>query len=59
MSYKIDVVETEYDSFIEFLNRNTASQYDLEKDTPKQLPFDIETNYYKSQQTLKIAGFCK
>ena len=45
MSYKIDVVETEYDSFIEFLNRNTASQYDLEKDTPKQLPFDIETNY--------------
>ena len=44
VSYKIDVVETEYDSFIEFLNRNTASQYDLEKDTPKQLPFDIETN---------------
>ena len=31
VSYKIDVVETEYDSFIEFLNRNTASQYDLEK----------------------------
>lgn len=44
VSYKIDVLETEYDSFIEFLNRNTASQYDLEKDTPKQLPFDIETN---------------
>ncbi len=29
---------------MEFLKRNTASQYDLEKDTPKQLPFDIETN---------------
>ena len=42
MSYKIDVVETEYDSFIEFLNRNTASQYDLEKDTPKQLPLILK-----------------
>lgn len=44
VSYHIDVVQTEYDAFIEFLNRNTAGNYDLHEEEPKKLPFDIPTN---------------
>jgi len=42
VSYQIDVVKEDYDEFIQFLNRITASNYDLEKDF-KLLPFDIST----------------
>ncbi|PNZ25785.1 IMPACT family member yigZ [Staphylococcus petrasii] len=43
VSYHIDVVQTEYDEFIEFLNRNTAGNYDLHEEETKKLPFDIPT----------------
>ncbi|MBF7017639.1 YigZ family protein [Staphylococcus durrellii] len=43
VSYLIDVISTEYDSFIEFLNRTTASNYELTEEEIKRLPFDIET----------------
>lgn len=42
VSYQIDVVKEDYDEFIQFLNRITASNYDLEEDF-KLLPFDIST----------------
>lgn len=42
VSYQIDVVKQDYDEFIQFLNRITASNYDLEEDF-KLLPFDIST----------------
>lgn len=42
VSYQIDVVKQDYDEFIQFLNRITASNYDLEEDI-KLLPFDIST----------------
>lgn len=35
VSYHIDVVQTEYDEFIEFLNRNTAGNYDLHEEETK------------------------
>lgn len=43
VSYHIDVVETELESFIEFLNRITSGNYDLQQEEPKLLPFDIPT----------------
>lgn len=43
VSYQIDVVEEDYDEFIQFLNRITASNYDLEEEDIKLLPFDIST----------------
>lgn len=42
VSYQIDVVKEDYDEFIQFLNRITASNYDLEEDF-KLLPFYIST----------------
>ena len=42
VSYQIDVVKEDYDEFIQFLKRITASNYDLEEDF-KLLPFDIST----------------
>ena len=44
VSYQIDVVEADYDDYVDFLNRVTAGQYDLETGEPMRLPFDIETN---------------
>ncbi|MCG1509564.1 YigZ family protein [Staphylococcus epidermidis] len=44
VSYQIDVVKNEYDTFIDFLNRITSGNYDLKQDDIKLLPFDIETN---------------
>lgn len=44
VSYQIDVVKNEYDSFIDFLNRITSGNYDLKQEDLKLLPFDIETN---------------
>jgi len=44
VSYQIDVVETEYDDFIEFLNRTTAGNYELNTEEIKMLPFDITTD---------------
>lgn len=44
VSYHIDVVQTEYEAFIEFLNRNTAGNYNLKEEETKKLPFDIPTN---------------
>ncbi|BCU51692.1 putative YigZ family protein [Staphylococcus auricularis] len=44
VSYQIDVVADEYDDFIDFLNRITASQYDLETHDAMRLPFDIPTD---------------
>ena len=43
VSYQIDVVKEDYDEFIQFLNRITASNYDLEEEDFKLLPFDIST----------------
>ncbi|OLS04597.1 ABC transporter [Staphylococcus epidermidis] len=44
VSYQIDVVETEYDDFIAFLNKTTAGNYELNTEDIKMLPFDITTN---------------
>lgn len=44
VSYQIDVVKNEYDAFIDFLNRITSGNYDLQQKDIKLLPFDIETN---------------
>lgn len=44
VSYQIDVVKNEYDTFIDFLNRITSRNYDLKQEDIKLLPFDIETN---------------
>lgn len=43
VSYQIDVVKQDCDEFIQFLNRITASNYDLEEEDIKLLPFDIST----------------
>ncbi|OEL03615.1 YigZ family protein [Staphylococcus casei] len=43
VSYQIDVVETEYPQFIDFLNRITAGNYDLIENDSVRLPFDIPT----------------
>ncbi|MCU5745832.1 YigZ family protein [Staphylococcus sp. SQ8-PEA] len=43
VSYHIDVVEEDYDQFIDFLNRITSGNYELTKDEPMRLPFDIDT----------------
>lgn len=43
VSYQIDVVETEYPQFIDFLNRITAGNYDLIENDIVRLPFDIPT----------------
>ena len=44
VSYQIDVVEAEYESFISFLNSITSGKYGLIKQDMVQLPFDIPTN---------------
>ena len=44
VSYQIDVVKNEYDTFIDFLNRITSGNYDLKQEDLKLLPFEIETN---------------
>ena len=44
VSYQIDVVQTEYDDFIAFLNKNTAGNFELREADVKKLPFDIPTN---------------
>lgn len=41
VSYHIDVVKTDYDQFIDFLNRNTSGNYDLIENEVVRLPFDI------------------
>lgn len=43
VSYQIDVVKDEYDEFLQFLNRITASNYDIKEEDIKLLPFDIVT----------------
>ena len=40
VSYQIDVVKNEYDTFIDFLNRITSGNYDLKQEDIKLLPFD-------------------
>lgn len=44
VSYQIDVVASDYDEFIAFLNRTTSGNYDLEKGEVMRLPFDIPTD---------------
>lgn len=44
VSYHIDVVKTDYDQFIDFLNRNTSGNYDLIENEVVRLPFDISTS---------------
>lgn len=44
VSYEIDVVQTEYDDFIEFLNKTTAGNYEIQTEESKMLPFDITTD---------------
>ncbi|CAM4079537.1 YigZ family protein [Staphylococcus schweitzeri] len=43
VSYYIDVVKTDYNDFINFLNQITAGNFELTEDNTKQLPFDIPT----------------
>ena len=43
VSYSIDVVATEYDAFLAFLNRTTAGKFDLIEGEVKHLPFDLTT----------------
>ncbi|EKU48518.1 YigZ family protein [Staphylococcus massiliensis] len=42
VSYDIDVIETERDDFIDFLNRHTQSNYELHEGDVTRLPFDLE-----------------
>jgi len=44
VSYHIDVVETDYSTFIDFLNRTTSGNYDLDEGDAMRLPFDISTD---------------
>lgn len=44
VSYRIDVLEDDYEDFINFLNRITASTFELDEEQVTRLPFDIETN---------------
>lgn len=44
VSYHIDVVKTDYDQFIDFLNRNTSGNNDLIENEVVRLPFDIPTS---------------
>lgn len=43
VSYDIDVVKSDYEDFINFLNKTTAGNYTLTEESPKLLPFDIPT----------------
>ncbi|MBH9580309.1 YigZ family protein [Staphylococcus felis] len=42
VTYYIDVIQEEYDDFIQFLNQYTQGNYDLTEDEVKRLPFDID-----------------
>ncbi|MDW4049811.1 YigZ family protein [Staphylococcus saprophyticus] len=44
VSYQIDVVASDYDEFIAFLNRTTSGNYDLAEGEVMRLPFDIPTD---------------
>ncbi|EHY91633.1 hypothetical protein SSME_20100 [Staphylococcus saprophyticus subsp. saprophyticus KACC 16562] len=44
VSYQIDVVASDYDEFIAFLNRTTSGNYYLEEGEVMRLPFDIPTD---------------
>ncbi|MDW4202634.1 YigZ family protein [Staphylococcus saprophyticus] len=44
VSYQIDVVASDYDEFIAFLNRKTSGNYDLVEGEVMRLPFDIPTD---------------
>ena len=44
VSYQIDVVNSDYDTFLEFLNRTTSGNYNLIEGETVRLPFDIPTN---------------
>lgn len=44
VSYQIDVVASDYDEFIAFLNRTTSGNYDLVEGEVMRLPFDIQTD---------------
>lgn len=44
VSYRIDVLEDDYEDFINFLNRITAGTFELDEEQVTRLPFDIETN---------------
>lgn len=43
VSYQIDVVASDFDNFISFLNRTTSGNYDLVEGDIIRLPFDIPT----------------
>ncbi|KXA44446.1 YigZ family protein [Staphylococcus simulans] len=44
VSYRIDVLEDDYEDFINFLNRITAGTFELDEEQVTRLPFDIEIN---------------
>lgn len=43
VTYDIDVIESDRDAFIHFLNQHTQGQFVLNEDAVKRLAFDIET----------------
>ncbi|MBI5974057.1 YigZ family protein [Staphylococcus canis] len=42
VTYHIDVIQEDYEQFIQFLNQYTQGNYDLTEDDVKRLPFDID-----------------
>ncbi|MDK3992820.1 YigZ family protein [Staphylococcus pseudintermedius] len=42
VTYHIDVLEEEYETFIQFANQHTQGKYTLEADPVMRLPFDID-----------------
>ncbi|HEC2144595.1 TPA: YigZ family protein [Staphylococcus delphini] len=42
VTYHIDVLEEEYEAFIQFANQHTQGKYTLETDPVMRLPFDID-----------------
>ncbi|RIL91718.1 DUF1949 domain-containing protein, partial [Staphylococcus equorum] len=43
VTYDIDVIESDREAFVQFLNQHTQGQFVLTEDPVKRLAFDIET----------------
>ncbi|AKS67674.1 ABC transporter [Staphylococcus schleiferi] len=42
VTYHIDVLEEDYDAYIQFVNQHTQGKFTMEEDPVKRLPFDID-----------------